>query len=36
MTRRVLNACRDILMFWIEHGVHTFRVDNPHTVPFGT
>ena len=28
------NACRDILMFWIEHGVHTFRVDNPHTKPF--
>ncbi|MEO8880886.1 MAG: alpha-1,4-glucan--maltose-1-phosphate maltosyltransferase [Gemmatimonadaceae bacterium] len=28
------NACRDILLFWIEHGVHTFRVDNPHTKPF--
>ena len=28
------NACRDILMFWIEHGVLTFRVDNPHTKPF--
>jgi starch synthase (maltosyl-transferring) len=27
-------ACRDILFFWIEHGVHTFRVDNPHTKPF--
>jgi starch synthase (maltosyl-transferring) len=28
------NACRDIFTFWIEHGVRTFRVDNPHTKPF--
>ena len=28
------NACRDILLFWIGHGVKTFRVDNPHTKPF--
>jgi len=28
------NACRDILSFWIDHGVRTFRVDNPHTKPF--
>jgi len=28
------NACRDVLLFWIEHGVTTFRVDNPHTKPF--
>ncbi len=27
-------ACRDILSFWIDHGVRTFRVDNPHTKPF--
>jgi len=27
------NACRDIVLFWIEHGVRTFRVDNPHTKP---
>ena len=27
-------ACRDIFLFWIERGVHTFRVDNPHTKPF--
>jgi len=27
-------ACRDIFLFWIEHGVRTFRVDNPHTKPF--
>jgi len=28
------NACRDILTYWIEHGVRIFRVDNPHTKPF--
>jgi starch synthase (maltosyl-transferring) len=28
------NACRDVLLFWCEHGVRTFRVDNPHTKPF--
>jgi starch synthase (maltosyl-transferring) len=28
------NACLDILRFWIERGVTTFRVDNPHTKPF--
>jgi starch synthase (maltosyl-transferring) len=27
-------ACRDILLFWIERGVRTFRVDNPHTKPY--
>ena len=26
-------ACRDILHFWIGHGVRVFRVDNPHTKP---
>ncbi|HEX2718641.1 MAG TPA: alpha-1,4-glucan--maltose-1-phosphate maltosyltransferase [Gemmatimonadaceae bacterium] len=26
-------ACRDVLLYWIEHGVRTFRVDNPHTKP---
>ncbi len=26
-------ACRDILLFWIGHGVRIFRVDNPHTKP---
>jgi starch synthase (maltosyl-transferring) len=25
------NACRDVLLYWIEHGVKAFRVDNPHT-----
>jgi len=28
------NACRDIVLFWVGHGVTTFRVDNPHTKPF--
>jgi len=27
------NACRDVLRFWMRHGVRTFRVDNPHTKP---
>jgi starch synthase (maltosyl-transferring) len=27
-------ACRDILLYWLERGVRTFRVDNPHTKPF--
>jgi starch synthase (maltosyl-transferring) len=27
-------AFRDALLFWIERGVRTFRVDNPHTKPF--
>jgi starch synthase (maltosyl-transferring) len=26
-------ACREILRFWIGHGVRIFRVDNPHTKP---
>jgi len=28
------NACRDILLFWIGHGISVFRVDNPHTKAF--
>ena len=27
-------AVRDIILFWIDHGVLMFRVDNPHTKPF--
>ena len=27
-------ALRDVFLFWIEHGVSIFRVDNPHTKPF--
>jgi starch synthase (maltosyl-transferring) len=26
-------ACKEILDFWIDHGVAVFRVDNPHTKP---
>jgi len=25
---------KSIVLFWIEHGIHIFRVDNPHTKPF--
>jgi starch synthase (maltosyl-transferring) len=27
-------ALRDVFLFWIDHGVKTFRVDNPHTKSF--
>jgi starch synthase (maltosyl-transferring) len=27
------NACKEILDYWINHGVAVFRVDNPHTKP---
>jgi starch synthase (maltosyl-transferring) len=27
-------ALREIVLFWIDRGVRTFRVDNPHTKPF--
>ena len=27
------NELRDTVLFWIGQGVHTFRVDNPHTKP---
>jgi starch synthase (maltosyl-transferring) len=26
-------ALRDVVLFWAEHGVQVFRVDNPHTKP---
>lgn len=26
-------ALRDVVLLWIDHGVRTFRVDNPHTKP---
>jgi starch synthase (maltosyl-transferring) len=31
--RALWEACRDVLLHWIEHGVTIFRVDNPHTKP---
>jgi starch synthase (maltosyl-transferring) len=27
------DALRDVMLFWIAHGVRVFRVDNPHTKP---
>lgn len=30
---RLWEELRSIFVFWIEHGVRTFRVDNPHTKP---
>ncbi|MDQ0316480.1 alpha-1,4-glucan--maltose-1-phosphate maltosyltransferase [Amorphus orientalis] len=27
-------ALRDVVLFWVAHGVKIFRVDNPHTKPF--
>jgi starch synthase (maltosyl-transferring) len=30
----LFQALRDVLIFWIRHGVRIFRVDNPHTKPF--
>ncbi len=26
-------ALRDVVLFWVDHGVQIFRVDNPHTKP---
>ena len=31
--RALWEALRDVLFFWIDQGVKTFRVDNPHTKP---
>jgi starch synthase (maltosyl-transferring) len=33
-TRALWSALRDVFLFWIEHGVTIFRVDNPHTKSF--
>jgi starch synthase (maltosyl-transferring) len=27
------NALRDVVRFWVDQGIRTFRVDNPHTKP---
>jgi starch synthase (maltosyl-transferring) len=32
--RELWNELKSIILFWIEHGVRIFRVDNPHTKPF--
>ena len=32
--RALWEALADVSVFWIDHGVRIFRVDNPHTKPF--
>jgi len=32
--RKLWEACRDLVIHWVSHGVKMFRVDNPHTKPF--
>jgi starch synthase (maltosyl-transferring) len=32
--RELWEELKSIFLFWIEQGVHIFRVDNPHTKPF--
>lgn len=32
--RGLWEELKDVMLFWIEQGVHIFRVDNPHTKPF--
>jgi starch synthase (maltosyl-transferring) len=31
--RALWEALRDVVQFWVDHGVKIFRVDNPHTKP---
>ena len=31
---KLWEACRDVVLYWIDHGVKIFRVDNPHTKAF--
>lgn len=31
--RELWGALRDVVRFWMDHGVRVFRVDNPHTKP---
>jgi starch synthase (maltosyl-transferring) len=33
--RSLWDALREVVRFWIAHGVRIFRVDNPHTKPIG-
>jgi starch synthase (maltosyl-transferring) len=32
--RALWEELKNVILFWIEHGVKIFRVDNPHTKPF--
>ncbi len=31
--RGLWKALREVVLFWVGHGVRAFRVDNPHTKP---
>jgi starch synthase (maltosyl-transferring) len=31
---RLWDELLEVFLYWIDHGVHIFRVDNPHTKPF--
>ncbi|HWH12033.1 MAG TPA: alpha-1,4-glucan--maltose-1-phosphate maltosyltransferase [Solirubrobacteraceae bacterium] len=31
--RALWSALRDVVLFWVDHGIQIFRVDNPHTKP---
>jgi starch synthase (maltosyl-transferring) len=31
--RGLWQALREVMLFWVDHGVRVFRVDNPHTKP---
>ncbi|HTQ39107.1 MAG TPA: alpha-1,4-glucan--maltose-1-phosphate maltosyltransferase [Pirellulales bacterium] len=33
--RTLWDELKSVFLFWAEQGVHIFRVDNPHTKPFG-
>lgn len=33
--RALWEEMRRVILFWVGHGVHIFRVDNPHTKPVG-
>ena len=33
-TESLWEELKSVVLFWIDHGVKTFRVDNPHTKPF--
>ncbi|MFH4963862.1 alpha-1,4-glucan--maltose-1-phosphate maltosyltransferase [Gaetbulibacter sp. M235] len=32
--KNLWQECLDILLYWIDCGIHVFRVDNPHTKPY--
>ncbi len=34
-TAELCEELKSVVLYWIEQGIRTFRVDNPHTKPFG-